>query len=80
MTEMQAIIAATRWGAEMCGVDDQLGTLEKGKLADMLVLEDNPLESIYNLRKVQTIFKDGFRIDPLLPEGYKDFWELYFVE
>ena len=80
MTEMQAIIAATRWGAEICGVEDQLGTLEIGKLADLLILEDNPLESIYNLRKVQTVFKDGFKIDPLLPEGFKDFWELYFVE
>ncbi len=80
MTEMQAIIAATRWGAEICGVEDQLGTLEKGKLADLLILEDNPLESIYNLRKVKTVFKDGFKIDPHLQEGLKDFWELYFVE
>jgi imidazolonepropionase-like amidohydrolase len=45
MTPMEAIVAATRNGAIILGQGDQLGTLEAGKLADLQVLDGNPLES-----------------------------------
>jgi imidazolonepropionase-like amidohydrolase len=54
-----AIVAATRIGAEVCGVGDRLGTIEKGKLADLLVVEGDPLEDIRDLRKVAVIVQEG---------------------
>lgn len=60
-TEMQALKAATVNGAELLGFDDIVGTLEAGKLADLLVLEANPLDDIKNLSKenMSVIMKEG---------------------
>ena len=46
MTPMQSIIASTRTAAELLHLDDQLGTVASGKLADLLLVEGNPLEEI----------------------------------
>ena len=43
----------------MCGVGAELGTLEVGKLADLIVVADNPLEDITNVRRLQLVLKDG---------------------
>ena len=56
---MQAIKAATAMAAEACGVADNLGTVEAGKIADIIVVGADPLEDIANLRKLQMVFKDG---------------------
>ena len=45
-TPMEAIVAATRTGSECIGLDKQLGTLEPGKLADLIVVEGDPLRDI----------------------------------
>jgi imidazolonepropionase-like amidohydrolase len=58
-TPNEAIVAATRIGAEVLAVSDRLGTIEKGKIADLLVIEQDPLEDIRNLRKVTVIIQDG---------------------
>ena len=58
-TTWQALIAATKNAAEMCGVGPELGTVEPGKLADLIVVEDNPLDDIENLRKLQLVMKEG---------------------
>ena len=58
-TPMQAIKGATRMSAETCGVADKLGTVDVGKIADLIVVDGNPLEDIANLRKLQMVFKDG---------------------
>lgn len=58
-TPMDTIIAATKNPAEMLGVLSQVGTLEEGKLADILVIEGNPLEDLGNLRNVHLVFLDG---------------------
>ena len=58
-TTWQTLQAATRNAAELCGVGDQLGTVEIGKLADLIVVSDNPLDDINNLRKLQLVIKDG---------------------
>ncbi len=58
---MQAILAITKNGAEVCGLEKQIGTLEKGKLADIISVRGNPLENIENLKKVNLVMKDGVR-------------------
>jgi imidazolonepropionase-like amidohydrolase len=78
LTEMQALIAATRNCAEMCGVLDKLGTIEQGKIADLIVVEKNPLENISYLRTLKMVFKDGIPVNLTKNEGQTSFWDLYF--
>lgn len=80
MTEMQALMAATRNCADLCQVLDKLGTVEKGKIADLIVVEDNPLDNISNLRKLKMVFKDGKQVNLEKDEGQSSFWKLYFLE
>jgi imidazolonepropionase-like amidohydrolase len=46
-TPWQTLVAATRHGAAVCGVGAELGTVEVGKLADLIVVGANPLEDIH---------------------------------
>jgi imidazolonepropionase-like amidohydrolase len=55
MTPMQAIQAGTQWAAECCGRDAELGTVEKGKLADLVVVRGDPLDDIAILREAKNI-------------------------
>jgi imidazolonepropionase-like amidohydrolase len=56
---MEALVAATRTGAEVIGVADRLGTVEPGKLADLLILSANPLSDIENIRRIEKIVRNG---------------------
>jgi len=58
-TPWQALLAATRHAAELCGVGEDLGTIEPGKLADLIVVAADPLENIGNLRRLLLVFKEG---------------------
>lgn len=58
-TPMQAIHGATRIAAEVSGVGAQFGTVEFGKIADLIVLAKNPLDDINNIRSLQMVFKEG---------------------
>ena len=58
-TPWQTLVAATRHGAAVCGVGDELGTVEVGKRADLIVVGANPLDDINNVRHLQLVFKDG---------------------
>ena len=58
-TPWQAIQAATKNAAELCEVGDELGTVEAGKLADLIVVADNPLDDITNIRKLMLVVKEG---------------------
>ena len=59
LTPMQAIMAATKNASELLGHAGRLGTLEAGKIADVLVLSANPLENISNIRSVEMVLRDG---------------------
>ena len=63
MTPMQAIVAVTRNGAIASGMLDELGTLEAGKFADVLVLDADPLEDIGNIRALGVVIRDGKIVD-----------------
>jgi imidazolonepropionase-like amidohydrolase len=59
MPPMKAIQAATLEAAKLIRMDDQLGTLEAGKLADIIAVKENPLENIKVLTDVSFVMKDG---------------------
>ena len=62
MTPTQALQAATGWAAECCGKEAELGTVEKGKLADLVVVKGDPLADISMLRdpaRIALVLKDG---------------------
>jgi imidazolonepropionase-like amidohydrolase len=59
MTPMQIIVAATNNGAHVCGLDDDIGTLEAGKIADILVVAGNPLDNMQVLTDVQMVIHNG---------------------
>jgi imidazolonepropionase-like amidohydrolase len=77
MTEMEALIAATQTSADLCGAVDRPGTVEVGKLADLIVVSASPLENISNIRKLKLILKRGQLADTSAPEGIGDLWELF---
>jgi imidazolonepropionase-like amidohydrolase len=56
--------AATINGASALGVEDKLGTVESGKLADLVIVSGNPLDDIKAAREVKFIVKDGVVYDP----------------
>jgi imidazolonepropionase-like amidohydrolase len=61
MTPMQAIEASTRNGAEALGLLKDLGTIEKGKLADVIVVAGNPLQNMAAMKRVAVVVKGGVR-------------------
>jgi len=58
-TNMEALQAATSVAATAMRVANDVGTIEKGKRADLLVLDANPLDNISNIRTVRFVMKDG---------------------
>ncbi len=70
MAAMEILKAATRNIAVAYGKDNDLGTLEPGKAADLLVLDKDPLQAADNYRSIHMIFKDGAVVDrKALPEN-----------
>ena len=63
MTNMEALKTATINGAQYIGMDKEIGSLEKGKLADLIVLEKNPLEDIRNSESVLYTMVNGRLFD-----------------
>ena len=82
LTEHETLIAATLFGAEAIGLAEDLGTLAAGKLADIQVLDADPLQDIRNTNSVRFVMRNGELFDAntmawLWPEekpAYRPFW------
>jgi len=74
MSPMEALISATRTNAELFGMQHEIGTVEEGKLADLLVVKGNPLEDIAMLQdkaNLKLIMKGGGIAKSELEDGTK---------
>lgn len=59
LSTLNALKVATIHGAESLGLDGDLGSIEKGKLADLIIFEENPLEDIRNTNSIKYVIKNG---------------------
>ena len=62
MTPLEAITSGTKYGAEDCGIADKVGTIEKGKLADLLVVKGDPssnVDVLLDKENIKYIIKEG---------------------
>lgn len=59
MTAMEALVSSTKISAELLGIDEEYGTLEAGKFADFLVLDENPLDNMDTLLDINSVYKFG---------------------
>ena len=67
MTPMEIIVAATRNAARVCNLQRDLGTLEQGKIADVLVVAGDPLSDLHALEDPKLVIHDGVVIRNELP-------------
>ncbi len=72
LSPMYIVQGLTKWPAEMIGKQDLLGTVDIGKLADVIVLGKNPLEDTRNFASVETVIQDGRIIERGYHAGYTD--------
>ena len=70
LSPMQAIQAATKVGADYLGKLSELGTVEEGKLADLIVVRGNPLEDITHARRIDVVIKNGEIVDTRYHESF----------
>jgi imidazolonepropionase-like amidohydrolase len=63
LTAAEALRSATLNPAKFLDMEDRLGTIEKGKFADMVLLDANPLEDIHNTQKIDAVVQNGHLLD-----------------
>jgi imidazolonepropionase-like amidohydrolase len=59
MTPMEIIVAGTKHAAHVCNLENELGTIEEGKIANILIMKDNPLENIDAFTNVYMVIHNG---------------------
>jgi hypothetical protein len=83
MTNMEALRSATLSGAEYIGMDKDIGSLEAGKLADLVIMDKNPLDDIHNSESISYVMLNGRMYDAATlnetgthpHKRHKFFWE-----
>jgi imidazolonepropionase-like amidohydrolase len=65
LTTQEALNSATLLSAQWLGIDEQIGSIETGKFADLVLLDQNPLTDINNTRKIAGVFVNGNWIDKI---------------
>ena len=59
LSNFEALQAATKTNAKILGLQTDLGTIEAGKLADLVLIEGSPLRNVCNVKNVKTVWKEG---------------------
>jgi hypothetical protein len=80
LTAMETIVAATRNVAEGYRVLDRVGTIEAGKMADLVIVNADPLQDIRNVQQIEWVIKDGKTIDRVYHRWFTDPFEGAEVE
>jgi imidazolonepropionase-like amidohydrolase len=62
MTTEEVLLSATSLAAKALGMENRLGTLEEGMIADLIIIDGNPLDDIRALRRISAIIKDGQKV------------------
>jgi imidazolonepropionase-like amidohydrolase len=65
LSPREVLLAATAGNADLLGIAGKLGRLEPGMLADLLILESDPLENLGALRRIARVFKGGKEYAPV---------------
>ena len=75
LTPMEALLTTTLNNAKVLGKEDELGTIEAGKYADLVILDADPLQDITNTQEIYRVIKGGLVLDPdvLLEENMEQF-------
>jgi imidazolonepropionase-like amidohydrolase len=63
LSPFETLRAATQWSAQQAGAGDDLGTIQPGKLADMVIVDGDPLRQIKDLLNVKAVIKNGQYLD-----------------
>jgi hypothetical protein len=71
LTPMQAIQSSTLWGAEIIGLQNQLGSVEPNKLADLVILRSDPLQDIRNTKAIERVIRSGEIMDTSFHSDYQ---------
>jgi amidohydrolase family protein len=72
LTPMQALLTVTKWAAESWHKDKDIGTVEPGKLADLITVNGDPLANIKNTRNVDLVIQNGKVMDTALDPNWKN--------
>jgi hypothetical protein len=72
LTAMQALQAATLWGAEFLHQEAEVGSVRPGRFADIVVLDANPLENIANIKKIRSVFMNGVEQEMTYHRDYRN--------
>ena len=72
LSPLQALQAATINSAELMRMEDRLGTIEEGKVGDVLILDANPLEDIRDTRKIAQVISRGQLLDGLYHADFRN--------
>src|SRR5882724_10165154 len=72
LTPMQAILSVTKWAAEAHHHENEIGTIEVGKLADIITVNGDPLKNIHVTRNVDTVVLNGKVLDRTFDPNWKN--------